>query len=80
VNVPDTAHVEGGTHGNNDVGQLGYVGPCPPRGASPHTYRFFLYALSGSLDLQVGATKTSVLDALGGKVLAQTLLTGTYSR
>ena len=30
---------------NNDGGQPGYMGPCPPEGAAPHQYLVTVYAL-----------------------------------
>ncbi|MFB6230374.1 MAG: YbhB/YbcL family Raf kinase inhibitor-like protein [Salinibacter sp.] len=37
--------------GTNDVGDVGYGGPCPPAGDGPHRYFFRLYALDSVLDL-----------------------------
>ena len=47
---------------------------------SPHRYRFTLYALDHSLELEAGASKRQVLDAMQGHVLAQGQLVGTYQR
>ena len=69
----------GGVKGKNSWGDSGYGGPCPPSGPA-HTYRFILYAVDRSLDLDAGASKKEVLDALEGHVLAESLLTGTYGR
>jgi Raf kinase inhibitor-like YbhB/YbcL family protein len=78
--VPSQAVLENGAvHGNNDLGQLGYFGPCPPSGPS-HTYRFHLYAIDIILDLASGASKSSVLAAINGHVLADIELTGKYRR
>ena len=68
-----------GTAGVNDFKREGYGGPCPPPG-SPHRYFFKLYALDTTLDLAPGATKKRVVEAMGGHVLAQGQLMGTYSR
>ena len=67
----------GGTQGSNTWGGIGYGGPCPPVGET-HNYRFHLYALNTSLNLSGGASKQQVLNALSGRVLADSLLTGTY--
>jgi Raf kinase inhibitor-like YbhB/YbcL family protein len=67
----------GALQGKNGFGEVGYGGPCPPAGA-PHHYRFTLYALDGPLDLDAGASKARVLDAMQGHVLAEGRLTGTY--
>ena len=68
----------GGTHGKNSWGRLGYGGPCPPRGT--HRYFFTLYALDRRLDLGAGATKSEVLRAAEGHILAQGQLMGRYQR
>ncbi len=69
----------GGVQGRNSWGNTGYGGPCPPEGRA-HTYRFFLYAVDGALDLPAGATKQELLAALEGHILAESVLTGTYQR
>lgn len=61
--------------GANDFGEIGYGGPNPPD--RRHTYQFTLYALDSPLDLQPESTKAAVEDALAGRVIAQTTLTGT---
>ena len=65
--------------GINDFKRLGYGGPCPPPG-KPHRYFFKLYALDTVLDLKPGATKSALLKAIDGHVLAQGQLMGTYGR
>ena len=67
-----------GIHGSNSWNSIGYGGPCPPSGE--HRYFFKLYALDSVLELEVGATKEQVLEAMEGHILAQTELMGTYSR
>jgi Raf kinase inhibitor-like YbhB/YbcL family protein len=64
--------------GRNDLGTVGYTGPCPPSGT--HHYRFTLYALDRALELAGTPTLPDVQSAMDGHVLAQTTLTGTYSR
>lgn len=66
-----------GTAGKNSWGRPGYGGPCPPSGT--HRYFFTVYALDAELGLSAGATKSAVLDALEGHVLAQATLMGLYS-
>jgi Raf kinase inhibitor-like YbhB/YbcL family protein len=68
-----------GGEGKNDFGNIGYGGPCPPSG-KPHRYRFALYALDCSLDLEAGASKKQVIDAMEGHVIAQGQIIGTYQR
>jgi Raf kinase inhibitor-like YbhB/YbcL family protein len=68
-----------GVHGSNSWGNLGYGGPCPPKG-SAHTYVFKLYALDKILDLDPGVNKSDVEQAMEGHILAQGQLTGTFGR
>ncbi len=63
--------------GRNDFGETGWGGPQPPDGE--HTYRFLLYALDEELDLDPGATKDDLYDAVEGHVVEKAELTGTYA-
>jgi len=65
--------------GKNDFGKIGYGGPAPPRG-KPHRYFFKLYALDTLLDLAAGATKSQLLEAMKGHVLAEGQIMGLYGR
>jgi Raf kinase inhibitor-like YbhB/YbcL family protein len=76
---PQEVLENGGVHGVNGIGQLGYFGPCPLLGPS-HTYRFHLYALDIILSLESGASKQDVLQAIEGHILSETELTGEYER
>ena len=64
--------------GSTSFGETGYGGPAPPSGT--HRYQFTLYALNAATDLEPGASKQQVLAAMEGKIIAQTMLEGTYSR
>ena len=75
---PDADLADGGRHGNNSWRRLGYRGPCPPNGT--HRYVFKLYALDSKLDLEAGAGKTELLQAMEGHVLTEAELAGTYTR
>ena len=66
-------------HGMTGFGRVGYGGPCPPTGPAHH-YLFSLYALDQPLDINAGASKRQVLDAMQGHILAQGQLTGVYKR
>lgn len=70
---------DGALQGKNNFGNIGYGGPCPPSG-KPHHYRFTLYALDSALNLEAGASKKQVLDAVEGHTLARGELIGTYQR
>lgn len=67
-----------GIGGVNSWGRIGYGGPCPPGGT--HRYFFSLYALDAELGLAEGATKSEVLEAMAGHVLAEAMLMGRYTR
>lgn len=67
----------GATEGENDFGERGYGGPNPPDGE--HTYHFRLFALDEPLDLDAGATKEELEEALSGRVIEETELRGTYA-
>ena len=69
----------GGLQGRNSWGNIGYGGPCPPTGPA-HRYQFSLYAVDAILPLQAGATKAQLLQVLGGHILEEALLQGTYQR
>ncbi|MEJ5976648.1 YbhB/YbcL family Raf kinase inhibitor-like protein [Novosphingobium sp. PS1R-30] len=66
--------------GRNTRGSIGYYGPRPPIGDRPHDYHFQAFALSGPLDLQVGATREQLLNAMAGKVVASGEIIGTYAQ
>jgi|SRR5438874_6624906 len=86
---PETVHIDEnvskeekvpglGTHGKNDAGNLGYMGPAPPSGI--HRYFFRLFALNAVLDLPPGATHKQLNAAMKGHILAQAELMGTYEK
>ena len=67
----------GGIHGRNSYGSMGYRGPCPPKGPS-HTYQLSVYAVDRKLSLPAVATKEQLQRALQGHVIVSSMLTGTY--
>ena len=69
----------GGAQGRTDFGKIGYGGPCPPRGKA-HRYFFKIYALDTLLRLKPGASKTELLGAMQGHVLAEGQGMGKYER
>jgi Raf kinase inhibitor-like YbhB/YbcL family protein len=69
---------QGGTNGKNGANVMGYTGPCPPSGA--HRYFFRLYAIDYRLDASPGLSKSQLLQAMAGDILAQGELIGVYSR
>lgn len=67
-----------GIEGLNDFRKAAYGGPCPPSGT--HRYFFTVYALDTQLDLEAGASREKVEDAMEGHILAKGQLMGKYSR
>jgi len=77
--VPDDEILPNGARqGLNDFKDIGYGGPCPPRGV--HRYFFKLYALDEKLGLKSGLSKKSLLDRIKGHVIAEAEIYGTYAR
>lgn len=83
---PETTEIpEGGsvgTVGSNGAGDKAYRGPCPPKEYEPSEHRYFfkLYALDAMLNLPPGASKSQVLEAMKGHMVAETQLIGKYKR
>lgn len=67
-----------GTQGMNDFDRIEYGGPCPPSGE--HRYFFGAYALDSELDLEEGASRTEIENAMEGHVIETCELMGRYSR
>ncbi len=67
-----------GTLGSNGGGTAAYAGPCPPSGT--HRYIFTLYALSTTLSLPEGASKSKVIATMNGNVIAMAELMGRYGK
>lgn len=65
--------------GENDFGDIGYGGPCPP-GGEEHRYVFRLLALRARVDLEPGADRAAFDAAVAPHVLAEARLTATYAR
>lgn len=93
INIPlrERGLVEGASRTNslppgskelmNSYSQLGYGGPAPPKGSGVHPYVATLYALNvESLDVGVNCTLRQFRQAIDGKVIAESSLTGYYER
>jgi len=75
---PERTLPDGSRQGLNDFNRIGYGGPCPAVGT--HRYFFKLYALDKTLDLEPGATKAQVEEAMRGHILGECRLVGRYVR
>ena len=86
--IPSDAHAiaEGkargaGMAGTNDFGDIGYGGPCPPKGGGAHRYYFRLYALNAhTLGLAAGSKRSALDRALKEHVITETAYMGRYER
>jgi Raf kinase inhibitor-like YbhB/YbcL family protein len=68
----------GAMQGTNDMGKVGYSGPCPPVGR--HRYVFGLYALDTVITGLQAPTKLELDRAMSGHVVARAELVGTYEK
>jgi Raf kinase inhibitor-like YbhB/YbcL family protein len=66
--------------GLNSYGKLGYVGPCPPLGDTPHRYIFNLYALSKVPALVSRMNESVLRQTISPYVIATAQLQGKYMR
>lgn len=76
---PQPELADGIRQGVNGFGKVGFAGPCPP-GRSWHRYEFKVYALDTTLNLPSGITRTAVVAAMKGHVVATGSLIGRYKR
>ncbi len=66
----------GGKVGKNSMGDMKYIGPCPPVGR--HAYVFRVYALDQPLGFADLPGKANVLDAMQGHILGYGELIGYF--
>lgn len=65
----------------NSFGEAGYGGPQPPKGTGAHQYVVTIYALKESrLDLKPNATLADLQEAIKGKTLEETSITGLFEQ
>lgn len=77
--VPKDAVLPGGAvQGTNGFGALGFGGPEPIPGGGPDRYRFRVFALSETLQVEPGVSREAVLEAMQGLILAEGVLTAKY--
>jgi len=68
------------TNGLQQFGLLGYRGPCPPKGQSPHHYVMTVYALDLPPTLATGMTRAELLAALDKHILRASSIVGRVVR
>jgi Raf kinase inhibitor-like YbhB/YbcL family protein len=77
--VPDGSHQTNGNPGQDGI--TGYRPPCPPQNvALPHHYAFELFALDMRADLPTTATRSDLLKAMDGHVMAHASVIATFNR
>lgn len=78
---PDTSKIgeveAPGVEGMTDFRDTGYGGPNPPDGK--HTYVFRLYALDTELELEEGASRDELEEAMEGHVIEEAELKGDFT-
>ncbi|MFB6192735.1 MAG: YbhB/YbcL family Raf kinase inhibitor-like protein [Candidatus Nanohaloarchaea archaeon] len=74
--IPEDWKPEEAEEGLTDFREKGYGGPNPPDGT--HTYRFRVYAVDASLELEEDATKEDILESIKGHVLEEAQLEGKF--
>lgn len=78
-NFPKLPEFENGIkQGKNDFNEIGYNGPCPPKG-SKHRYRFTIYALNKVLDIKSGVERREILKEIKNHILGIGELITLYS-
>ena len=70
----------GASLGKNSFLSSGWLPPDPPTGHGPHRYCLQVFALDVVPELEEGAGRGAVVEALKGHVLAKGLLVGIYER
>jgi len=66
--------------GLNTSRKLGYLGPCPPHGDTPHQYRLTLYALRNRIEPEARLTGETLRERIRTEVIEQIETIGRYSR
>lgn len=71
---------DGLLQGATSRGSVGYFGPRPPVGDTPHRYHFQVFALDTLVDAPPGADRDTFLAAMQGHVLASGETVGRYAQ
>ena len=65
---------------NNIAGNPVYMGPCAPPGHGDHHYTFEVYALNAKLGLPASTSRTDLMNAMNGKVVAKGVYIGIFGQ
>lgn len=76
---PETEVPVAMVQGRNGYGEIGYRGPCPPRGET-HRYYFRVYGLDAPLELAPGAGQHELVAAMQGHAVAYGETFAMYAR
>ncbi|MBB1243067.1 YbhB/YbcL family Raf kinase inhibitor-like protein [Streptomyces durbertensis] len=77
----DAALPAGAVDGTNDLGTVGYLGPCPPVGDRLHRYEITVYALDvPTLGLPASTPPTIAAFTMSCHILGYARITGTVRR
>lgn len=76
--IEENSTPAGAVVGENDFGQIGYGGPCPPNGI--HRYYFKIFALDKVLDLPSGSTRNQLELVIKDHILEQTEIMGRFGQ
>ncbi|AKA48538.1 hypothetical protein IX51_04860 [uncultured archaeon] len=80
ASLPSDGKLESGARqGKNDFGNIGYGGPCPPRGRS-HRYYFRLFALKPAGRIEAGISRKEFDGEIGGRIIEVVSYMGNYKR
>lgn len=74
------AAAKGAMQGKNSNLKLGWTGMAPPKDDTPHHYHFQVFAVDKRLDLEPGAGRTALIEAMSGHVIGRGEIVGTFQR
>ncbi len=74
-----TLTINGASQGENDTGNIGWNGPCPPPG-KPHHYVFTLYALDDRISFNKPPKRSEFDSSIEEHIIAKTAYIGLYSK
>jgi Raf kinase inhibitor-like YbhB/YbcL family protein len=69
---------DGARQAKNGAGKAAWMGPCPPPPDPAHHYRFTVYGLDHTLDVNDGADKEGALAAIQEAAISKGVLTATF--